>query len=153
MHLVLSFLFDLNGFVIGDETIVALSGHTSESSAIRHNGTARKNRIHKRRKINGNNSVRTEKIQNKNVEKQPLHIFALRPRSATPQGGKASWRSGYAADCKSVYTSSILVLASISPLFRWQIFSTPTIAPQKMRYTLVTHFLCRAPRSKRVVST
>ncbi len=112
MHLVLSFLFDLNGFVIGDETIIALSGHISESSAIRHNGTARKNRIHKRRKINGNNSVRTEKIQNKNVEKQPLHIFALRPRSATPQGGKASWRSGYAADCKSVYTSSILVLAS-----------------------------------------
>lgn len=27
----------------------------------------------------------------------------------------AGWRSGYAADCKSVYTSSSLVPASISP--------------------------------------
>ena len=32
--------------------------------------------------------------------------------------GGATWRSGYAAVCKTVYTSSILVVASNSPFKR-----------------------------------
>ncbi len=33
---------------------------------------------------------------------------------SAPNG--ATWRSGYAAVCKTVYTSSILVVASINPI-------------------------------------
>ena len=37
----------------------------------------------------------------------------MHPKLLLDNRGLASWRSGYAADCKSVYRSSILLLASI----------------------------------------
>ena len=42
---------------------------------------------------------------------RPSRLRGLRP-SAISTTASASWRSGYAADCKSVYTGSIPVLAS-----------------------------------------
>ena len=39
--------------------------------------------------------------------------IADRPYKKRPNG--ATWRSGYATVCKTVYTSSILVVASIFP--------------------------------------
>ena len=41
------------------------------------------------------------------------NTVAPRSESAYENSPLASWRSGYAADCKSVYTGSIPVLASI----------------------------------------
>ena len=45
-------------------------------------------------------------------DKTDNHLHSI-SRNTKQTSASASWRSGYAADCKSVYTGSIPVLASI----------------------------------------
>ena len=65
----------------------------------------------------------------------------LRPRIENPRETvvAASWRSGYAADCKSVYRSSILLLASINSLILPRFYPD---RPRNPHDTLVAHFAC-----------
>jgi hypothetical protein len=48
-----------------------------------------------------------------------------RPYKSAPGG--ATWRSGYAAVCKTVYTSSILVVASNHPIDFTKLFHSPSV--------------------------
>ena len=51
----------------------------------------------------------------------------------------ASWRSGYAADCKSVYRSSILLLASKALC---KISGLQILDLRKIRYTVIAQVDC-----------
>ena len=57
------------------------------------------------------NRTKTKRDSLKNSLKN-VFCNCMHPKLLLDNRGLASWRSGYAADCKSVYRSSILLLAS-----------------------------------------
>ena len=61
---------------------------------------------------------------------------------SAPDG--ATWRSGYATVCKTVYTSSILVVASIQPLETSQQLRSQPVPPNQLATALLPFRLSRA---------
>ena len=91
-----------------DDEIAAYSGHANKDMIRKYAGQARQDlRASAQGKAPANRTCTERKPDNRTDN-------CLRPVLSKPNEttGSASWRSGYAADCKSVYTGSIPVLAS-----------------------------------------